>query len=93
MYNLPNGKTVYLTIDQLLGLTKEDEQYLMSINYGEHIHSPWFGSAIKTPGKEKIRDFAEQDQADDDPDRSHTRPQISEDDFYEDPPDFDEVEE
>ena len=34
LYNLPNGKTIYLTIEQYLNLTDDDIQYLMSINAG-----------------------------------------------------------
>ena len=45
-YQLPNGKVVYLTIEEYLNLTDHDIQYLMAINYGEYIHNPFHGSAI-----------------------------------------------
>lgn len=46
LYQLPNGKTVYLTVEEFLDLTKEDEQYLISIGYGEVIADPWYGSHL-----------------------------------------------
>ena len=45
-YQLPNGKVVYLTIEEYLNLTDHDIQYLMAINYGDYIHNPFQGSAI-----------------------------------------------
>jgi predicted transcriptional regulator len=45
-YQLPNGKTVWLDISDVLNLTDQDIQYLLSINYGEYIHSPFQNSAI-----------------------------------------------
>lgn len=37
LYNLPNGKTIYLTIEQYLSLTDQDIQELIALNYGEYI--------------------------------------------------------
>jgi len=51
LYQLPNGKTIHLTLDQVLGITDEDIQYLVSIEYGNVIHSPWAESAITDKGK------------------------------------------
>ena len=45
LYQLPNGKVVYLSIEEYLDLTDEDVQYLMSLDYGEHIVNPFSGSA------------------------------------------------
>ena len=56
-YQLPNWKVVYLTIEEYLDLTDEDIQYLMSLDYGEHIRDPFSGSAVKTNSKEKYYDF------------------------------------
>jgi hypothetical protein len=57
LFQLPNGKTVYLTVEEYLDLTDIDIQYLMSINYGESIQNPWHGSSIsKSTPKDKISD-------------------------------------
>jgi hypothetical protein len=57
IYQLPNGKVVHLSIEEYLDLTDEDVQYLMSLDYGEHIRDPFSGSAVKKNSKEKTRDF------------------------------------
>ena len=44
LYQLPNGKVIQLSIDQYLALTDQDLQYLVAINYGETITSPWYNS-------------------------------------------------
>ena len=46
LYQLPNGKVVHLTLDQYLNVTDEDIQYLVSLDYGSVIHSPWTESAV-----------------------------------------------
>lgn len=56
-YNLPNGKTVYLTIEQYLDLTDEDIQYLMSLDYGDSILNPFHGSCVDKSEPEKVYDF------------------------------------
>ena len=45
-YQLPNGKVVQMTIDEYLSLDEKGVQYLLSINAGEYIHSPWADSAL-----------------------------------------------
>jgi hypothetical protein len=56
-YQLPNGKTVYLTIEEYLDLTDADIQYLMSLDYGESILDPFKGSAVDKNQSEKFYDF------------------------------------
>lgn len=56
-YNLPNGKTVYLTIEQYLDLTDADIQYLMSLDYGESILNPFHGSCVDKNEPDKVYDF------------------------------------
>lgn len=51
LYQLPNGKTVHLSLDEILDLTDQDIQYLMSTNAGESINNPFHGSVISKPGK------------------------------------------
>jgi len=57
LYQLPNGKVIYITLEQYLDLTDEDIQYLMSIDYGEHIINPFSDSAVVENTKEKYYDF------------------------------------
>jgi len=57
IYQLPNGKVVHLSIEEFLELTDEDIQYLMSIDYGEHIRDPFTGSAVENNTREKYYDF------------------------------------
>ncbi len=37
LYNLPNGKTIYITIEEYLNLTDQDIQDLVALNFGEYI--------------------------------------------------------
>lgn len=57
IFQLPNGKCIYLSIDQYLDLTDLDIQYLMSIDYGDHIINPFTDSAVVSNAKEKVYDF------------------------------------
>jgi hypothetical protein len=57
LYQLPNGKVVNITIEEYLEITDLDIQYLMSIDYGEHIVDPFTGSAVENNIKEKAYDF------------------------------------
>lgn len=54
LVQLPNGKTVSMSIEQYLALDDEDIQYMISKNCGSTASSPWCGSAVKKPGP-KIR--------------------------------------
>ena len=56
-YQLPNGKVVHLSVEEYLDLTDEDIQYLMSIDYGEHIRDPFNGSAVENNTREKCIDL------------------------------------
>ena len=54
LYQLPNGKVVYLTTEEFLELTDQDVQYLVSLNYGEVVIDPFHKSSIRdTPEKVK----------------------------------------
>jgi hypothetical protein len=55
LYQLPNGKTIYLTIEQFLELSDNDIQYMISIDYGEYIPNPFTSSSVNQ--KEKAYDF------------------------------------
>jgi len=57
LYQLPNGKTIYLTVEEYLSLTDADVQYLISLNCGDTLLDPFFGSAVEKNTKEKYYDF------------------------------------
>lgn len=42
LVQLTNGRTVYMTVDEYLNLTHDEEQFLISINYGEVVTNPFF---------------------------------------------------
>jgi len=63
LYQLPNGKVINLSIDQYLGLTDEDIQYLISIDCGSIIHSPWVDSSISAGNKKHIDEDNEDDKS------------------------------
>lgn len=65
-YQLPNGKVVHLSVEEYLDLTDEDIQYLMSIDYGEHIRDPFTGSAVDRNTRDKYYDFDFLNQDDED---------------------------
>jgi len=59
-YQLPNGKVIYLSVDEFLALTDEDIQYLIALDYGDVIANPFSGSAVdikKKPENNEPRDF------------------------------------
>jgi hypothetical protein len=57
LYQLPNGKVIYLTIDQFLELTDLDIQYFMSIDGGDYAPNPFTDSAVVQNSKEHYYDF------------------------------------
>jgi hypothetical protein len=46
-YQLTTGKVVKLSLEEFLELTDADVQFLMSIDYGDHIIDPFHGSAVE----------------------------------------------
>jgi len=57
LFQLPTGKTIYLTVDEYLNLTDADVQYLVSINCGDALLDPFYGSAVEKNTKESYYDF------------------------------------
>ena len=61
-YQLPNGKVIYISIDEYLSMTDEDIQYFIASDYGDTVINPFSGSAVDTKGKpsdnEELRDFS-----------------------------------
>jgi hypothetical protein len=78
LYQLPNGKVIYLTIEQFLELTDEDIQYLMSIDGGDYATNPFTDSAVVQNSKEVYYDF------DYLPDDENENDAVSDDDPFDD---------
>jgi hypothetical protein len=63
-YQLPNGKVIYISIDEYLAMTDEDIQYFIASDYGDTVINPFSGSAVDTkkkpskePEEENLGDF------------------------------------
>jgi hypothetical protein len=48
LYSLPNGKVIEISVEQYLDITDEELEYLISVNYGDYVENPFFGSVIHT---------------------------------------------
>jgi hypothetical protein len=49
LYQLPNGRTIELSVEQYLDMTDDDFEYLIAQNYGDELEDPWFGSVLHKP--------------------------------------------
>jgi hypothetical protein len=59
-YQLPNGKVIYISIEEYLALTDADIQYLIARDYGDVVTNPFSGSAVDTkkpPEDDESREF------------------------------------
>lgn len=56
LYQLPTGKVIRLTVEQYLDMTDADIDYMVRVNAGEYISSPFHGSAIKNTKKTEKED-------------------------------------
>jgi len=76
LYQLPNGKVVYLSVEQYLDLTDEDIQAIVATGYGEQPTNPFYGSVINSPRSaqsyEDDDDFYNKDGLDYDSDSEET---------------------
>jgi hypothetical protein len=75
LYQLPNGRVVYLSTEQYLDLTDEDIQALVATGSGEQPTNPFFGSVINSPRATSSKDdddFYNKDGLDYDPDDEET---------------------
>lgn len=71
LYQLPTGKTVYLTTEQILDLTDADIQYLVASGYGAEPSNPFFGSVLRkgqVKDTDDTDDYYDRDGIDYDPD-------------------------
>lgn len=65
LYQLKNGKTIYISIDEFLNMSKEEEQFLLMYGYGEYMNNPFSGSILNSKKlREEIEDL---DYEEDDP--------------------------
>jgi predicted transcriptional regulator len=62
LYQLPNGKVINLDVSDVLNMTDADIQYLLSVNAGEYIISPFQHSAINTTEKKALEDVESNDE-------------------------------
>jgi hypothetical protein len=53
LYNLPTGKTIYLTIEEYLNLTDQDIQELIALNFGDYIN-PYERSLASDPDLSRV---------------------------------------
>ena len=56
-YQLPNGKTIYMSLEEYLDLDEIDIQNLVASNCGDSILNPFSGSAVEKNCKQKHYDF------------------------------------
>ena len=61
IYQLPNGKVLWLTLEEYLSLTDEEINQLASLGYGDIANSPWTGSVL--PTNSRNRDVSSDDDA------------------------------
>lgn len=61
IYQLPNGKTINLSIEDFLQLTDDDIKMLISMNAGETIIAPFQGSVLEDNVKGKVEYIEELD--------------------------------
>ena len=65
LYQLPNGKVVYLSLDEYLSLDRQGIQDLIAMNVGNVPTSNWYGSVIKHSDRDNQDDEEEEEEVDD----------------------------
>lgn len=85
-YQLPNGKTIWLDISDVLNLTDQDIRDLVSMNIGEHVHNPWQNSSINT---REEKDNTDDEDEDDELDIDYYYKEYYPDEFPDDPDELD----
>lgn len=59
IYQLPNGKVLWLTTEEYLNLTDDELNLISSLGYGDTANSPWTGSVL--PGNTKQKQVSDPD--------------------------------
>lgn len=49
LYQLPNGRTIEMSVEQYLDMTDDDFEYLIAHNFGDELEDPFFGSVLTKP--------------------------------------------
>jgi hypothetical protein len=58
IYQLPNGKSIEMSIDQFLKMTDQDLKNLVAFNHGEEFNDPFIHSVLRHgPAREEIEDL------------------------------------
>jgi hypothetical protein len=56
LYQLPDGRTIELSLNDFLSFSDEELKSLVGYNYGEVLNNPLYGSAITKPGRTSTED-------------------------------------
>ena len=56
--NLPNGKSIEVSLEAYLRMTDDDFEYLMAVNWGEEFRNP-FESSVLIYGEAKADEYDE----------------------------------
>lgn len=59
--NLPNGKSIEVSLEAYLRMTDDDFEYLMAVNWGEELRNP-FESSVLLYGEAKPDEFDEEEE-------------------------------
>jgi hypothetical protein len=59
--NLPNGKTIEVSLEVYLRMTDDDFEYLMSMNWGEEFANPFIASVL-VHGEAKVDEEYEEEE-------------------------------
>jgi hypothetical protein len=54
--NLPNGKSIEVSLEAYLRMTDDDFEYLMAVNWGEELRNP-FESSVLLYGEAKADEY------------------------------------
>lgn len=54
LYQLPNGRTIEMSVEQYLDMTDDDFEYLIAHNFGDELEDPFFGSVLTKPASPDV---------------------------------------
>ena len=61
LYQLPDGRTIELSIEDYLSFTDEEMRGLMAYDIGHEVNNPFYGSVMKKPIKSEPEEDATPD--------------------------------
>lgn len=56
LYQLPDGRTIEISLNDYLSLTDEELRELAAYDIGHQINNPYYGSAMNKPGRPEPED-------------------------------------